>query len=158
MLLAVDPGTVVCGCALYDGPVLVCAELVRSRASKHATLSERVKLMAIAVADWQSGVRALAIEVPMSYPKKSKQKGKQQDLILLALVVGAILDRLGVPSATYYPYEWKRQMTKEVTRRRVESRLDPSERAHVTLPARSLQHNVFDAAGIGLHHVGRILF
>lgn len=158
MLLAVDPGIDGCGCALFAGPVLVLAHYVKNPASDLATLAERVKCMAIAVNDAHEGVRALVIELPQAYAKKSKQKGRQQDLITLALVVGAVLDRQGVPSTTLFPYEWKRQMPKAITRRRVGKRLDATERATIVLPAASLQHNVYDATGIGLHHVGRVLY
>jgi hypothetical protein len=158
MLLAVDPGLNACGCALFAGPVLVHAHLVRNSASKHASFSERVKCMAIAVADAHEGLRELAVEFPVHYSAKHKQKGRQEDLLKLAAVVGALLSRLGLPSRTYFPYDWKHQLPKSVTRRRVSLRLSPEERAAMILPAASLQHNVYDAIGIGLHDVGRALF
>jgi hypothetical protein len=158
MLLAVDPGISACGCALFAGRTLVQAQLVRNTCSDTADLAERFKCMAIAVCDAHEGVSSLAIEYPVAYRKREFHKGDQNDLLKIAAVVGTILARLGVPSRLYFPYDWKRQMTKAITRRRVEKRLSMAEAAVVVLPAATLQHNVFDGIGVGLHDVGRQLF
>jgi hypothetical protein len=39
---------------------------------------------------------------------------------------------------------------------RIQSKLSVAEAKTIDLPAKSYQHNVWDAAGIGLHHLRRL--
>lgn len=98
----------------------------------------------------------LAIELPQVYDR-ARSKGDPNDLIQLAAVVGGIVDRLGRKTAIYLPREWKKQVPKKIMCERIESRLSEVERAEVELPASAkLKLDVWDAVGIGLHHLGRL--
>lgn len=99
----------------------------------------------------------LAIEIPQAYHDRRQQKGDQNDLIALAVAAGEIIGRLGIPTTRYLPRQWKGQVPKDVMVERIKKHLSQEELKRIELPsARSLQHNVFDAIGIGLHHLGRL--
>lgn len=160
MLLALDPGIRGCGCALFDDPDctgemrLVKAAYVKNP-EKEGQRSRAKHAMASAVSDfcWPSKPE-VAYELMVSRYQRSQQKGDQNDLITLADVAGRIVGRLGGWSTDYKPEEWKGQLTKEAAHERINERLSPEEKA-VIVTAGHLTHNVLDAIGIGLHHLGR---
>lgn len=96
------------------------------------------------------------IEAPKIYPERL-QKGDPQDIIDLAKVVGAFhfaYDNCPGTNRVHdvQPYVWKGSIDKKVTERRVKKRLTERELECVELPsADSLDHNVWDAIGIGLY-------
>jgi hypothetical protein len=97
-----------------------------------------------------------ALEVPQVY-QGSKQLGDPDDLLQLAGVVGAIAS-LGFRGSVdgVAPREWKGTIKPDIVIARVQAILTPEETARVELPtAKGLQHNVWDAVGIGLYTVGR---
>lgn len=95
----------------------------------------------------------LAVELPQIYAR-SKSKGDPNDLIAVAGVVGA-LDALAPHHTTVYlPSEWKGQVPKSVMTTRTTSKLEKTELERIITPRRaSLMHNVWDAIGIGIHHL-----
>jgi len=97
----------------------------------------------------------LVIEIPQVYVR-ARSKGDPNDLIMLAGLVGAFVYCFGNASKLYRPAEWKGQVTKEITEQRARKRLSPDELSRIELPsAKGLHHNVWDAVGLGLHHLGR---
>ncbi len=99
----------------------------------------------------------LVVEVPQVY---QRGKGDQNDLLLLALSAGAIaasfVENYDIEVHGYLPAQWKGQVPKDITKRRVLEELFEEEKALIELPsAKSLQHNVFDAIGLGMHHLKR---
>ena len=56
----------------------------------------------------------------------------------------------------YKPHEWKGTVEKKVMELRIQKHLTTEELKIVELPAKSLAHNVWDAAGIGLKHLKRL--
>lgn len=145
-----------CGAALWDNGTLKKAVLIRSK-NKDAGAAAWYP-MALAVSTWVEDefIDDLVIELPQIY---KFFKGDPQDLIQLAGVVGAISQEIVRINAgrltTYLPRAWKGQVKKDVTKLRVQKRLSPEELIRVSLPAPSLQHNVWDSLGIGLHFLGR---
>ena len=177
MLLSVDPGIRGCGVAAFaldsypygadsrDVGALVRAAYVASPVTRGADVAACAAMARAvvgfllddnrstwALAQWTH----LACEWPQVYTP-GKQKGDPNDLLALVGVSAAVAALL--PHAaihTYLPAQWGGQTPKEVKKQRVVSRLTSEEKAQIWLPAtQSLQHNVFDAIGIGLHHTGR---
>lgn len=160
-LVSIDPGLRVCGVAFWRGGTLLRAGLAKSEAPASARdaaawagmIDGASKWIARNWTEWDE--QEYAIELPQVYDR-SRSKGDPNDLIQIAAVVGE-MSRFGAGQRTIYrPREWKSTVKKEVMCRRVEGRLSVEERARVELPARSLQHNVWDAVGVGLHHLGRL--
>lgn len=91
------------------------------------------------------------IEIPQVYPGQ-QQKGDQNDLILLAVMVGKFAERakeqrFGV--ALVKPREWKGQLPKDVCWRRVRETLTPLEFSRIPELSKSRAHNMHDAIGLG---------
>lgn len=156
MLLAVDPGLRGCGVALFSGQNLIrCAYL---RGSKDAKDGAAWACMAQEVWEWAG---ADATRIVSEFPKvysAGKSKGDPEDLLQLAGVVGALSALFSGTVQVVRPYEWKRQVPKDIMTSRIINRLTgpEGEVARHGMPARSYQHNVWDAIGIGLHALGRI--
>jgi len=174
MLVSIDPGLHATGVAIWGwpaaGPVLLHAFLV-----KHGDEPEGQNWVGMASAIWAEvelwiggtrPVSTVVIEKPQVYVA-SRSKGDPNDLITIAAVVGAVVMRawwghpLHRPALVVYkPAEWKGQVPKPkpgetyIIEERVRAKLSEEERARVALPtAKSLHHNVFDAVGLGLHHL-----
>lgn len=173
-LIAIDPGLNATGWSAWtrcgDSHQLVAAGLVQMPASwRLCTVTERSVEIARQVlgaaflvtgpAATQVIANATVIELPQQYAVTKGTKGDPNDLIDLAALCGTIAGALqtsGSRVAYVRPREWKGQTPKDCTEERARARLQPSELARVTLPkAESLQHNVWDAVGIGLWATGR---
>lgn len=153
MLLTLDPGSKVCGLALFDGTELQTAWLARTKGDWFEMA--RACYLSVVARTHPDKVGTLVIEKPQIYVQ-SRQKGDANDLIPLALVEGALAAFL-TPSSIheYKPAQWKGQVPKEVQIERIKSRLTAAENKRVEKTPKSLMHNIFDAVGLGLHHVGR---
>lgn len=159
MLLALDPGIRGCGVALFREKTLVKAAYVKNaeregnRASAKATMAREVVWW---VTDSEADYRdiSVAYELMVSRYSRQQQKGDQNDLIALAEIAGRVCGFCRCVGVDYKPEEWKGQMDKAAAHKRIDERLTPAEKA-VIVTAGSLTHNVLDAIGIGLHHLGR---
>ena len=163
-LLSVDPGLRGCGCALWRDGYLARAAYVPGCDDREAPFADVVEEMAKAVIDWQAQVRAffvthegpirLVVERQRVYGGRAA-RGDASDLIDVAVVVGAIVGRLDVPSRIVLPQEWG-CAEKTVNMERAKRDLSPAELARVELPGsrgrvnKKLAENVFDAICIGL--------
>jgi uncharacterized protein YjeT (DUF2065 family) len=162
MLLAIDPGLRMTGVSLFLDGKLHRAWLVKGLdIKKDRSYPNAWKTMAENI--WKEAPGGLAheliIEFPMVYPKREQQKGDPNDLVQLGAVAGGLVCTLNLKSTMVYPRDWKRSMPDDVTRLRIQKRLDDTEKRAIQLPtAKSYQHNVWDSIGIGLHHLGRHLF
>jgi hypothetical protein len=152
-LVSVDPGNDGCGVALWS----VSGELLRAGyAAPRRRLPEpaaRWMEVAHAVIGYAGVLNPedVAIEVPQVYPDDPVPPN---DLITLAMVAGVVLGHLSPLRATrYLPREWKGQVPKKVQHERLRAHLKSAELGRLDLPAPSLQHNVWDAIGIGMHHL-----
>lgn len=165
-IVAVDPGLNACGVAIFsENARLEIAELVRNERDASADLPTRWEGAALAVGAFIARAsrqyphtdRTIVVEMPKVYPA-AQQKGDQNDLMNLVGVVASIVN-LGMSERRrlLYPRDWKGTIDADVMIRRVAARLTTTEAARVVLhSAKGLQHNVWDAVGIGLHVVGRL--
>lgn len=150
VLICLDPGVKAAGVAIYEDNELSRAFLA-SGSGWQDTAQTAWELI---LDGYPFGLRGLnpelAIEIPQVYEKR---KTDPNDLISLALMAGAFAGR-AVEVTTYLPRIWKGQVPKHIMTRRIKKKLSPEEMTRVELPsARSLQHNVWDAVGIGQYHL-----
>ncbi|MCP3104638.1 hypothetical protein LZ198_37820 [Myxococcus sp. K15C18031901] len=173
LLVALDPGLRECGVALFDldtGELLVAGMPTNfeSKARGLAAWASMATATAAFVSSFLEPLRAageaVAIVVVSECPQvytAGKSKGDPNDLIELAGVVGRVAGALGATSErSVLPREWKGTLNGDVMVERIKSRLDerPCEHLRVQLPrAQDKQHNVWDAVGIGLHVLGRLV-
>jgi hypothetical protein len=97
----------------------------------------------------------LVIERPQVYTGAGKSKGDPNDLISVALVVGAVLaaalGTYGWGTKTVLPATWKGQTPKNICKKRLQKELAPQEAERV----RWGSHDIVDAVGIGCFKLGR---
>lgn len=105
---------------------------------------------------WTWGAVPLAIEVPQIYQGKIQGKD-QNDLVDLAICVGWCELACCGPVTRYRPREWKGQTSKKLDNKRTLKVLSEPEKAVIDASdiRPSLRHNILDAIGIGLRHLGR---
>jgi Holliday junction resolvasome RuvABC endonuclease subunit len=158
MIVSIDPGVHEAGVAVWygDGP-LASAWLVRLDDPRYTTPWAGMG-RTVANEVGRIALDAVVIERPQVYVH-SRAKGDPNDLITLALAAGAMIGamratRTKLIVVEYKPAEWKGQVPKDVMTRRIKRSLTEDEHERVRLPsASSLAHNVWDAVGIGLHHL-----
>jgi hypothetical protein len=164
VLLAIDPGIRGCGMAVFDHGMLAEAAYVVNPCKEGNGAAE-----ASSMASWVVGtilgrwyVSEIAVEWPRVYAariREGKTKEDPNDLLALTAVDAAIVALLAPATAkSYAPSDWKGQMDKDVCHARVVTRLSSSELAVAETGARAAKskaHNMYDAVGIGLHHLGR---
>jgi hypothetical protein len=150
VLVSIDPGLQVCGLAAWQDGALVRARLVKNPRDDWTGMLGAVDEE---INRWAGLDDEIIIELPQVY-QRIKSKGDPNDLVRIAVLVGAIVARR--THKLYLPAEWKGQTPKDVTELRARKRLSEEELAHVELPtAKGLTHNVWDAVGLGLRHLGR---
>jgi hypothetical protein len=156
MLISIDPGVKMAGVAAWSNQTLKGAWLVRGRGWRD-TAFEVYKHLQCNFLDPVLAELEIAIERPQIYVQ-ARLKGNPNDLVTLALMAGATCAILGRQTQVteYLPREWKGQVPKETMTERIQSKLSVAEAKTIDLPAKSYQHNVWDAAGIGLHHLRRL--
>lgn len=156
MLISVDPGVKEAGVAVFEDRELVVAWLEQGKdwletaQGIYASVEARYPIEVLSGIEW-------VVEIPQVYTQ-NLLKGDPNDLIQLALVVGALGASIGRRDSikTYLPRQWKGQTPKKTSNARTQEKLSREEMSRVELPrAKSLHHNVWDAIGIGLYHVRR---
>jgi hypothetical protein len=153
-LIAIDPGLNGCGFALFRAGLLERAAYVKNVERTGNKPQDMALGLTLYVSTYKLATDDKVVcELPQVYTQ-DKLKGDPNDLIYLALVVGALVFQFG--AKTIKPREWKGQLPKEVCNNRVRSKLSlyEIEAIDTRVPA-SLRHNVLDAVGIGLHELGR---
>lgn len=157
-LLALDPGIRGCGVAFFQDGELQTGMYVPNPAAR-GNGPEEVRQMVAAVKYYllprcTLGLDELVIEWPQVY---STSRGKDPNDLLPLVGIGCGLACV-FPRAyavRYLPREWKSTMAKGAAfEKRVLDRLGTDERQFISGP-RSLLHNVYDAIGLGLFHLGR---
>ncbi len=157
MLLAVDPGIVRAGFALFGSQRLIKAGTVR--VSDEGNVLERAARMARAIKKCVGRTKVeLVVEWPQVYQRVAgKTKGDPNSLLPLAAVCGALATSID-DVRIVRPFEWKGQVPKKTRgganpiKLRVERRLTDSELA--AIPPK-MAHDGYDAIGIGLWALGR---
>ena len=157
--MAIDPGVHHSGVAMFTDNFLRCAFLCRPakqvEIGPHAWTAMADAVQKSAASRWFSPGRVV-IEFPRAY-QGGKQQANNDDLLELAGVVGAIVDRMWAltPNIAYFrPSEWKGQLKKEQTTPRIIERLSVPEQAAIEHVG-AKDHNIYDAIGIGLYDIGR---
>lgn len=161
--LAIDPGKNGLGTAYFDldSKNLIHAEYINAEHSNndHPLLKAVWQLYMSGPYRKECGpdhlkTTQMVIESPRVY-QTAKQKGSQEDILNLALVVGQCMflgTQQKMSVALVRPDEWKGNLEKTMAKIRIIARLAPGEMSRIVLPkVQSLQHNVWDAIGIGLH-------
>ncbi len=155
-LLAIDPGLNACGCAYFIDNILVNSGLIGYTAPTWEAIPKRAAMTADAVFTEFGIPERLVIEWPQVYRLGGRAGADPNDLLGLAAVAGALCVRACDPVVnTYKPAEWKGQVPKEVHHARILRFLSDTEKKAIPKLAKSKLHNVLDAIGLGLFHLGR---
>lgn len=162
MILALDPGIRGCGIALFslDKRLIACDYVKNS----YHTGNDANAVLGMANAVLGQGLRDRVKQFVFEHPRiytVSKSKGDNNDLLPLVGIAYAVASQLQGQAGLFrvFPHEWKGTMTKDVCHARTRTRLDTAELLVLDAAlteAGSMGHNVLDAVGIGLHHVGRL--
>ena len=170
--VALDPGTLRAGAAVYRGQRLVWAYLSKEHPGK---LLDRAYVAAFDVADRllaecpfllfsQKNTKIYA-ELPRVIMRGgSRTPGDPDSILALVLLVGAFSTRLvdrGFSTAeNIRPADWKTQVEKKAMTARIESCLAPCEIAVLEsfrgVRNKKIDHNVLDAVGVGMKPLKRI--
>lgn len=162
-VLAIDPSLSSTGVAIFDPygmtHVLRSASLVKGD-KPAAVLAERCHYVVSEILHGLATVvDVVVVERPRINAATHGSKADPDDLLKLAILCGAIAQAFqsrGCKVLFIKPDAWKGQAPKEVTTARAVARLSDAEMRCVSLPsAAGLQHNVWDAVGIGLWATGR---
>lgn len=151
-LIAVDPGLHACGVAIFTDSVLQDASYIQSD-SKYTALNMIAQSMVYSVLAKTGRMYGnMVIELPQVYPVS---KGDPNDLISLAVVIGALVEGFGGHyTQLVKPREWGGQTPKKTKNQRVLKALRESEKAKI-VSVGAKDHNTLDAIGIGLWKLGR---
>lgn len=151
--------------ALDPGRDTGLAVLVEGRLVGVGLLDGRAPAADLADLGLLAGEAEVLVEVPAYYPH-GRSPAPANDLIRLAYRAGrlaqAVVAALGereVRVVEISPASWKAQVPPALLAERVRARLEPDELALVLDTVgtqKSKEHNVLDAVGMGLHHVGRM--
>lgn len=135
-LIAIDPGKTTGWALFMGGKLCVAAPSVQSASI--------------------AGPFEVIIELPRIYPGGGK--GDPNDIVDLAVLVGKFAERY--KSGTVHlvtPRQWKGNVPKKIHQPRILKKLSPEELA--VMPkrprAKDYDHNMVDAVGLGLFHLGR---
>lgn len=149
--ISLDPGIRGCGVAFFESGELRRACYLRNPV-RHGDDLDAVAAMSRAIFGRFPYAKSVAAERMQIYAERSEKD--PNDLIPLAGISGAVASLVGA-GVWYKPFAWKGNIPKgEEFTRRVLSRLSITERSTVE-DAGHLSHNVYDAIGIGLFHLGR---
>lgn len=157
-LVSIDPGKWACGVAVWQKmdemhASLIHAEFADSTSSRSVARAQGwsdVGRMVVGRLDTLNlGKYSLILEIPQVYA--GEQDENKNDLLDLAGVQGAIAACSGQWVVwSPLPREWKGQLPKEISRKRVDAALTDEEKARVKWPSSKLKHNVYDALHLGL--------
>jgi hypothetical protein len=101
-------------------------------------------------------VDQLALEFPTTYSGRSSE-GNTNALFPLAAIDGALAALFPYAELMHYlPSQWKSNVDADVMIERIKGKLTAKEHTRTKLPAKSLQHNVWDGIGVGLKFLGRL--
>jgi hypothetical protein len=161
MIASIDPGISGSGLAIFDQDKLVFARYIPNTQNKTIPLHLRVRTMGMLLVDQIQRYphNTIVTECPQIYPNKTaKGSDPTHDLIPLAQIGAIVAGKLSNCCwEQVYPKEWKGQVDKLPMNKRVLARLDEEEREKIDwATTASLDHNILDAIGIGLHYLNRL--
>jgi hypothetical protein len=159
--VAVDPGKHACGVAVFIGGTLRGAYYPRTMGNwgrvEQWRQTANAVLLDLRTAGYQVRDLALVCEVPKA---RKERTDAADDLLDLTGVLGALVGSFRIVLWDPRPEEWKGQVPKEVTHRRLEKiYLTDAEKfcRDQTLRAvpPSLRHNALDAIALGVEYLRR---
>lgn len=158
-LLAVDPSIRAMGWATFDDGQLIGAGVENASSGVRVSITEQVLRSLRLVDQLPGGIDTLVSETPQVYPGPSEED--PNDLLPMAWQVGQLTARYRHSLIyLYHPREWKGQASKEAFQPRILERLSAEELALLPVKTRARKwpydHNMTDAIGIGLYHLGRL--
>jgi hypothetical protein len=162
ILLSIDPGTRGTGVALFHDGKLHAAEYVRNP-YKEGSGPRECAAVAQAVSAWAAEhvgpVFPVHMDVMLEFPQTyggRASTGNTEALFPLAAIDGALAALFSYANVMHcLPHSWKGSIDPDAIVERVKDRLSVEEKSRIVLPAAGLQHNVFDAIGVGLKFLGR---
>lgn len=152
MIISVDPGKLGAGVAVFEDRELTWAAFVEGKdwfdtaANVSTALHEIYDRTIIADA-------LLVIEVMQIYKPKHSKGDPNKSLVPLLQMASALSGILFLKPEEFRPRQWKGQQPKSVTIHLVKESLSEEEIDRIEMPKKSLQHNVYDAIGIGIHYM-----
>lgn len=169
-LIAIDPGVHNMAIAVFgdNGVLLEAWNETDARSSVEGLLNETLERWGSPplrlINRLQSHIRLGGVdrnlivgERQVVYPGAKGLKTNPNDLLDLAMCAGAFYGALCVEMKSALqivePAEWKAQVPKDITRKRIEGLLKPGE--NLGIKKGGEMHNVYDAIGIGLFALGR---
>jgi hypothetical protein len=134
-LIAIDPGKCA-GVAIFDDGILTDAYVTGQ------------------IEPLDHGAAEVVCELPRIYPT-GKGKGNPNDLISVALSAGRLCALY--PGTLYvFPHSWKAQVDGDIMCNRIVGLISHEEQTRYRKLPVSKAHNMIDAIGIGLWHLGRM--
>ena len=164
--LFIDPGIRGSGASIFRGTAVYRAAYVPNPA-RHGNGVEEVRAMARAIQGWwyANGVDVpehFGCERPQIYTQsKQRVKGRATDpndlppLYGIDCAVAALFP--GTPCYAYWPRDWKGTLDGDAMIERIKTRVSSYELSCIDLSCGpNVEHNIWDAIGIGMKHVGRL--
>lgn len=150
-MISFDPGKNRLAWAQWYDLVLVNAGCFTSN---RKSTQEATSDLCAQVRDRFPSTQEHVVELPRIYP--NGKTPNPESLVPLILVCGG----LNGPQTTFYrPADWKGQLPKKVTQGRIDRALLGEEldalQAALARHKKALAHDIYDAVGVGLHHLNR---
>lgn len=154
MVLCVDPGLRGCGCALFEGTTLVRAMYVRN-SEKVKRGAEAWRAMADAVSLAAQNAQCLIIETQIIRPFDTR--AIHGSIMEIQGVAGAIVGLFSdMTVGGYTPSEWKGTVKGDIMTERIKERMTSEEKKVFESSGKTVDHNIYDAVGLGYFHLGRL--
>jgi hypothetical protein len=151
LIICIDPGSKKAGVSLFEEDGTLMTAWLAVGADWRETADNIMRKMPVSMCR----VNSVVVE-RMQYYEGSDVP--VEDLITLSLMAGRVTGLfsgwVGENTFTYLPKQWKGQVPKDIMIARIISKLTPAEVRRVQLPKTKVgQKDVWDAVGIGLHHL-----
>lgn len=159
-IIAIDPGTRLCGWAFFDDGVPLSAGVVKAAGvGRGATLAARACSMADQITDHMYGeVDFVVVERPLIYPDTKERDSDMMDLAVAAGVVGGWVAEaagLGAQLVMPTPREWKGTIPKPIHNERTKAKCPAAVALVESTVPKSQQNHVWDAVGLALWQIGK---
>lgn len=154
-LIAVDPGTRLCGYFIWWDGKPYAAGVARSKAGT-ASLRAREMAHAIDFATPASDASRVVVERPVIYPNSRERDSDQIDLAVAAGIIGGTLSALYeceliMPT----PREWKGSVPKHIHNERTRAKCPEAVALVEANVPKGQQNHVWDAVGLALWQLER---
>lgn len=158
-LIAIDPGTRLCGFTLFEGLLPKRVGVAKSTA---ATLALRAYAMGTQIMyvvqdlGWPH-IEDVVVERPVIYPGSRERDSDMMDLAVAAGVIGGIIGRQSFNLTMPTPREWKGTVPKGIHNERTKVKCPAAVALVESTVPKSQQNHVWDAVGLALWQIERDL-